>query len=835
MKKKLIICLAALITVLSGCKTKTTTTSKKIIYSSLSNADSVVYNGSFNNKNYSITKNELFEQVKVDDGITQITEMIDTYLLSDYISKVTQEEITKKINYLTYGLSTDESIELLNEETKAESEENFKTGMFVLGYRNDEAIEKYAKLLIARENYVKDVIYKGTKDDDYYVAEDKIKTYYDETYYEPAHALIIAFDSEQDAKNVLKLLGLVKYNKKLYKYTGTDINNVSPSLLNDSNTQALTDDEIFTYYLKMYNIVYQGIKPTINENLTKETFLASDIADNFKYEVNDLSSSNYTLAEYVFTNLSIKNNNFYSIDPKKAPVSTDNTHYMVYKISEPEKAEEIPADVYTYIKNTIIETSMLTSTIINDVIYDLRRDKNIQIYDHYLEIDYSSLDADYKNDNAGSTDKIASVDGYTITADDLYDYTTGKNFEVYIVNAAVMKVVRNLEQWTLYYGTETNLDKNKAEKIKTYRDSLASIKESYTDENTSFADYLYLAVGAKSENDVILSYFMKNEMKSFLVFEDIFSNEHFTEYFEEYIDEFIEEYYENYFSLNVYHILFYVDLDNNGVADDYTKYLEKLEEYNFKKTNGQPITNYEAYYNDLVVELNEKLNNALKDNSTASALSALVKEYNNADRNGDSTWAKFKNLGFHITYENLSSSASLTYESTKDSYDKTFVNRLIDLYKLYNEEENSSLTSLLDTELTSTSFGLHKILVEKGTEFQKPSAVFEDDDNSGYDVRLLNDYEMPSLSQLEVYFLYNFYSTVYGDEENVETKYNFKMPVVNTDLMTKIGNIVADISETIYTDANIYRLVADYLANDNNEYKDSFAKLTQIYKEYVFK
>ena len=87
MKKKIILCLTALILlVTSGCKNKETSRPKGYVQPTITNPSEIVYQNSFNNKNFDITKEELYEEIKINDGLTKLLELVDKELFSSYLN-----------------------------------------------------------------------------------------------------------------------------------------------------------------------------------------------------------------------------------------------------------------------------------------------------------------------------------------------------------------------------------------------------------------------------------------------------------------------------------------------------------------------------------------------------------------------------------------------------------------------------------------------------------------------------------------------------------------------------------------------------------------------------
>ncbi|HOO44203.1 MAG TPA: hypothetical protein PKU69_03940, partial [Bacillota bacterium] len=140
--------------------------------------------------------------------------MIDTVLLSQYIDNVTDEEVANKILELTYGTSDPDEIAALDDDTKTKYEENYAQSMILSGYQDDE--EGYARLIVARQNYVKDKI-----SEDGTITENDVAEAYLNSYFEDISAIRIRFTSAADAKAVMQRFNLLSYeNLYLREYNG---------------------------------------------------------------------------------------------------------------------------------------------------------------------------------------------------------------------------------------------------------------------------------------------------------------------------------------------------------------------------------------------------------------------------------------------------------------------------------------------------------------------------------------------------------------------------------------------------------------------------------------
>ncbi|MFH0992765.1 MAG: immunoglobulin-like domain-containing protein, partial [bacterium] len=163
---------------------------------------------------YSITNQELFGEIKNNDGVDQLLYLIDGYLLQDYLAALTDEEIAAKLKLLTYGTTDDAVIAEFDADTLASYEDSFAQSMILAGYSGNE--EAYASIVLAREAYVR---YRLDKNDE--VTDDEVAAEFVGSYYEDIKALKIRFTSAADATFVMRKFHLVAYaSTSLREYLG---------------------------------------------------------------------------------------------------------------------------------------------------------------------------------------------------------------------------------------------------------------------------------------------------------------------------------------------------------------------------------------------------------------------------------------------------------------------------------------------------------------------------------------------------------------------------------------------------------------------------------------
>ena len=228
----------------------------EIVYQKLDSNGKVVY---------TITKQELYEEMKRNNGLNQILSIMDTKLLADYLDNITEAEVAERIQFLTYQTNDQTVIDNYLDEVKEGLEENYRQLIILSGYHGRE--EDFAKLLIARENYVRDVLVNG---DD--ITENEIADYYFNNYFEDIDAIRLRFLSKDEATAVLRHFNLGKLNNELAYYLGYTYKNET---IKDSNSEIIEAQiTIDTYYFNsrqdILNVLGQTIYKFENEIYTDQ-------------------------------------------------------------------------------------------------------------------------------------------------------------------------------------------------------------------------------------------------------------------------------------------------------------------------------------------------------------------------------------------------------------------------------------------------------------------------------------------------------------------------------------------------------------------------------------
>ena len=838
---------------------KTTTTADIIIETdatipAITNPDDIFYDGG----TYQVTYLDLYEEMKANEGLTQLLDMVDRVLLASYYDQVTETEIANKINYLKYGTEDEAEIALFTVDEVANMENTYNETMTLAGFNGDE--ESYVKLIVAKENFALEALtLSANAEETWFVGPSAVAAYYQERYFEDISTIKIRFMSETEAKDVMKSLNLVGRQGSLYLYTGTKpIGDVPSSGFNEENTVLLEGAELLTAYIQMYNIVYGGYRSAISEDATFEELLA-----NVDLKVNYIDQRTYnpTLNTFMYRTLGALETymeddttpQYYTYVPVKFYTGSDTAYYMILNLQnnenvdltdfdgdETELKSLIGADLYDEIFQILIDENYEKSGFISQRITDLRSAHNFVILDYYLGMDYQAVDTAFELDPDGHETLVAKYDDTEISADDLFYYAMNRNASLYLVYAAQVKVLMDQYFAEVYCDSETvcerDIKSNTSVKMESHRTALTEMKTSFTESYYSyyytFEEYIYLAYGATSEDEMLQRYYVESTLQPHLVYDKLQEND--WEILNDFLSTQIDEYYDNYFSLDVRHLLIFVDRNEDGAPDDYDQFKADLED--------------EAAY-DILLEGFQSAIYTYLDNYE-NTFSDLLLVYSKA-KHTDPIWGQYKNYGFYLMTEELSASASLTYLTSKDTYDPQFVVGLEDAYQSYILPENVNKATILYDEPIDTAFGSHILLVSKGDNFTKPSAKFtmtyNTDSSPKYTVGIDNANTELSLEQLKIYAEYRFIEMVYGTNKDTLTELGVVLPVIPSSVKAAIDAFFKDIHDSIYVIGTINVVVADSLAlgeclnvpDDNFSFTGSdilanVAIVGQIYYNQVF-
>ena len=409
-----------------------------------------------------VKKGLIYDELKTQKGLDTLLTMIDRELLMrtknkdgvNFYDSVSEEKINEAIEEAMFPNGrSDNPVE--DDKVIDKWLQSMAVGY---GLRTEAEMKAYYRLNLAKEAYARyrlqveyeESIANNDPDndksyDDDIITSDAITNYYDNNYKNSYWAIIVPFNTVNEAEAALSQLGIVI--KK-------DGNGQDAWFWGNDNTE-LSAEQIKQAFIDLYNNVYSYKAPGYpNANpadnvvlgIKQYTIVDSKIVFNTDYDdsnednpqnllyftnkaLNDIyfSSSSVSMAAYLKSldsymadGTQIKK--AYSIRPKTW--SSASKYYFVFKINHiaPEKQADVKEEIITKLLDDK-NTEAYRKTALNK----LRKDNNILIYDPKLEASYiSTFDSTHSKTKKESLTVVAELTDLSITADMLFNELSKK-------------------------------------------------------------------------------------------------------------------------------------------------------------------------------------------------------------------------------------------------------------------------------------------------------------------------------------------------------------------------------------------------------------------------
>ncbi|MBU1143814.1 MAG: hypothetical protein KKH92_09265 [Firmicutes bacterium] len=610
--------------------------------------------------------------------------------------------------------------------------------------------------------------------------------------------------------------------------------------------EALTTAQVKAEFVNIYNILNPAAQVEVAVDGSIVGALGSTFSSTMTYD--DLTKLNTSLRSHIYTTLTAEASmtdpdDLTTEKPFSSRVQTfGNSRYLVFKLSD-EKAsedgilvedaedEEIQLfgtsqealDIKAEVFEKLFE-SKLSSTYISAKVNELYEDMELNIYDKVVRIFYEQSYGYEGSTKNNSGDVIADIDGKDILVDDFFDKLE-KSYGINLaLDIASNKFLLASDEYTV-----------SEEDLEDYKTQFEDIISQFSADNFATSGFpasmgrekfLYLAFGSTTNTEAVNQLYVYPELRGQYM-EDIeghYGTANYTIY--EKLADLAELQYNNFKSINVSHLLIYVDANGDGSPDDPQEYLDNL---------GAAGA---AQVLDGLVELVELVYNKVGDyKGLPEGLTALATEFNNSGRilRGSVTppydyqieqlWSEYRQLGFYLKFETLSSAITNTSNviTGQTVLDPVFYDRAMELHAtLENIEDDASKFPYLDLYQTvitedaldevKSSFGWHLILATSVKE--TTSAVFSaSDDEDGKYVsstdETLNVYNEDSetLTPSQI----KFYITEQKSDEGVVLP-----TAVQTAVTSYLTPVLTRYNNTYMQRELIFKLLEDATYADNN-------------------
>ena len=665
-----------------------------------------------------ITNQMWYDRAKQNDGLNLVLSAVDAILLEDYIAAVTADEIAEVRELLRFGTNDPVEISRLSERDLLRLQQAFEDLIIVSGFdpSDQQSVDRFLSLTIAKEAYAADYILNLEAGRALHISEERLAQYYNDTVKGSLQAVVLRFKSAAEADSVFAHFNLVRdFEDGLGLYEGdVPIENVTAGGFNLTNTRVLSETEVFETYVMLYNYLHPYVT-TIDDSLTPAQLTAASIQA-LQYDFTEMINEDIqnptleALAVYLFNRRTTE-----------APYSTrlhtvGTQRVMAYVL------DRTPAPAF----DTLGEGARLSlaremagilasDEVIQDAMVQLYRDAEMVLYDRSLAIQFQESFNVNLYEEPSDRETVIRFNDQTLTADEVLALMAERVGALYSVDIATELYLLNSDFYTDVFSNNRNVWSNNSEDMQALRQQIRQDKLQFN--NGAYAqfgfspqfmtwdDFLLFAYGIVDET-AYLNALVTTRLRPLWLHEAVD--------FERGLD-YVNEQVDNYFSLNVQQILISVDRDQDFRPDNFEVYLDSLS----PSEADTLLALVEALYVQVSLA---------HDEGEGLAFSDIVAEYQKALRgenpNDDdfSLWARFKNAGLELRFENLSAQQSLNYNNTR-GFVAPFVAGVKAFYDQMVALDDEDLTSSVFDEVIQTNFGAHILFATPGAGFNRPPVV----------------------------------------------------------------------------------------------------------------
>ena len=680
----------------------------------------------------------------------------------------------------------------------------------------------------------------------FHISDKNIQNYYESSMMNNGtyKAIIVQFNNLTEAKNAIKAATL------------------TVGEINDTNAAE--------FYAVLYNAYYKyrtQLDVTNPFNSEETSFVVNDEEN----ELTEISSSintfvTSTLEDGDYLDRPFNLNNKYVMIYRYETTYDLNVKYNVSNAKEAIEWADLKStigetnydEVYAEIREELIKNKI--STYVSTIVKDRVADAEIEIYDPFFENKFQTSYSDYEliKKSKFNSNLIFKV----VYNDTTIEYSVNDFYQAQSTSNGLNIIVDSLKLDYVYQYKDIFYT---SEEIEEFEEAIDTAVEKFENgENSSYAKelgletYLLSTYGYTTVKDAKYSTVASNVLTKYLshtVFDEWANDDHTinTESINalENMLNYGNKYYQenNLFSINIDHLLIYIDDNADGNPDDPEEFISKLSETQKTEFNNSLLALAQAVYREA------NCDKLTASNDLMEILTYIVKAYTRNETlysDPTKTWADYKQYNFILKVESLSSSGDTT-ESNVNNYVTEFADYVKALYKkavadelvvnddapifYYTTSGNSEPTVLED--ICATQFGYHMIIVNEYTEPEGTDISSSSDSNNylkEFDV-LINEKD----TDTEDDNIYVVIENVYNDKTNEATMNQFftyyvekrmgATSTLNTNIQSLFNSMFND-AITRYT-SNAFQTFL--LVNDMNiTINDSeIAARFTVYKNYL--
>lgn len=528
-------------------------------------------------------------------------------------------------------------------------------------------------------------------------------------------------------------------------------------------------------FIEIYNLLHPATPVKLDTDGISIVGDGNDYTTTYTYD--DLTETNTSLRSHIYDTL-IAEADMEDVDdttdgkPYSSRIQTfGDARYLAFKlndeseteegilIEDPENSEaEIFADtvaaiaVMAEMKDELID-SKLTDAYISSKVNEMYEEETLDIYDSVVRLFYEQsygYDGTKTNRNG---DILAAMGDIEITVADFYSELESS----YGINIA-LDILAN--KWLMASDDYTISSADKDD----YTEQFENIISQFSADNFASSGYpaslgrqnfLLTAFGSRSNAEAIENLYIYPDLRQQYLedYEVHFENANIYQS----LATLAEKQYANFESITVSHLLVYFDQNGDGTPDDPQEYLDTLD-----NTAKQEVL-------DGLVELVDLIYTRVgMYKGFSEALTAISTDFNNSGRietgstvppydyTLESIWADYRQLGFYLKFEDISSAITnkSNFVSGSSVLDEVFYDRAMEIHDtLAAMDDDDSKFPYLDfydawvttsnavdqsaLESVQSSFGYHLILATKVDE--TTSAMYDGVNDTDGDYVLADD------------------------------------------------------------------------------------------------
>jgi len=572
---------------------------------------------------------------------------------------------------------------------------------------------------------------------------------------------------------------------------------ISTTRTSGASDVALPDNNVKTKFVEIYNLLNPATEIKVNNDGT-----ISGVSTEFNttYTYDELNDLNSTLRSHIYTTLTSEDRQDEedASNPYSSRVQTfGSSRYLIFKLSddgdsqdgilvddpdtedEDEIFSESATTLFEELRAEIIDNK-LTNSYVTSQVEARYEELTVDIYDPVIRAFFDQTFNYNGSDDNKDGDVVATIKDATdalsnsdILVDDLYNELSdrfGVNLSLDII---INKYFEAQETYTITDEEFADFEEQFEEIIRQF--SADQFVSNGFPASMGREQFLMLAFGVTSNAQAVNELYVYPELRAQYL-EDY--EAHFSNIYQAFTDLAALQ-YDAYKSTRVSHLLVYFDQDGDGSPDNPQEYLDTLD--------ASTVTEIKDGLAELVADIYQQVGDF---RSEAEAFTTLAELFNSSGRieRGSNTapydlqieldYAKYRQLGFYLKYENISSAITnkSNFITNSSTLDPVFYNRAIELHDfivgdgtqdqielpyidMYDDFTFNALDIASQLDDVQSSFGWHFIVTTSITD--APSAIYEatSDEDARYTFELDDetyniyneDSDTLTLNQVEYY------------------------------------------------------------------------------------